>query len=148
MLLWSPEPCRYAAASMERTQYKSLVLILARDLAENLATPIFVVDAVGNLVFYNEPAEQILGRRFAETGELAAAEWGSIWVPTEPDGRPMQLQDMPIGIALQQRRPAHRPMRIQGLDGVSRLIHVSAFPLMASATEFSGAVAVFWEEPE
>lgn len=133
---------------MERTQYKSLVLILARDLAENLATPLFVVDTAGTLVFYNEPAEQILGRRFAETGELPAAEWASIWVPTEPDGTPMQLHDMPIGIALRDQRPAHRSMRITGLDGVSRLIQVSAFPLLASATEFSGAVAIFWEEPE
>ncbi|HEX9697157.1 MAG TPA: PAS domain-containing protein [Actinomycetota bacterium] len=133
---------------MERTQYKNLALILARDLAENLATPLFVVDAAGTLVFYNEPAEQILGRRFAETGELAAAEWSSLWVPTEVDGTPMQVQDMPIGIALQQRRPAHRSMRITGLDGVSRLIQVSSFPLLASPTEFSGAVAIFWEEPE
>lgn len=148
MLLWLPATGRYAARQMERTQYKSLALILARDLAENLATPIFVVDAAGTLVFYNEPAEEILGQRFAETGELAAAEWGSIWVPKEPDGTPMQMQDMPIGIALQQRRPAHRSMRIKGLDGVSRLIQVSAFPLLASATEFSGAVAIFWEEPE
>ncbi|HVL91294.1 MAG TPA: PAS domain-containing protein [Actinomycetota bacterium] len=133
---------------MERTQYKSLALILARDLAENLATPIFVVDATGALVFYNEPAEHILGQRFAETGELPAAEWASIWVPTEVDGSPMQIQDMPIGIALQNQRPAHRSMRIKGLDGVSRLIQVSAFPLLASPTEFSGAVAIFWEEPE
>lgn len=140
-------PVGQYAPGVERTQYKSLALILARDLAENLATPLFVVDATGTLVFYNEPAEPILGRRFAETGELPIAEWGSIWVPTHTDGTPMQVQEMPIGIALQERRPAHKSMRITGLDGVSRVIQVSAFPLLASQTEFSGAIAIFWEEP-
>jgi PAS domain-containing protein len=39
-------------------------MILMRQLASYLAMPIFIVDPVGNLVFYNEPAESILGRRF------------------------------------------------------------------------------------
>ena len=32
-----------------------------RELADHLATPIFVVDAAGDLLFYNEPAEKLLG---------------------------------------------------------------------------------------
>jgi len=36
---------------MERTRHKSLLLILARELATNVATPIFVVDPEGTLVF-------------------------------------------------------------------------------------------------
>jgi hypothetical protein len=44
---------------------KSLVLILARELATNLATPIYIADSVGDLVYFNEPAEQIAAGRFA-----------------------------------------------------------------------------------
>lgn len=132
---------------MDRTAYKSLALILARDLAENLATPLFVADASGTMVFYNEPAEAVLGRRFAETGELPVAEWSQIWVPRDEDGAAVTLTETPIGIALSERRPAHRRLRLTGLDGVEHLIEVSAFPLFSSATEFSGAIAVFWEEP-
>lgn len=132
---------------MERTQYKSLALILARDLAENLATPLFVADAAGNMVFFNEPAEKILGRRFSETGELPPNEWSQIWVTRDGDGNAMQLSQTPIGIALMDRRPAHGRIQIRGLDSVDRWLEVSAFPLFSSATDFSGAVAIFWEEP-
>lgn len=137
---------RYAPG-VERTAYKSLALILARDLAENLATPLFVADSSGNLVFYNEPAEAILGRPFAETGELPAAEWSMIWVPRNDQGGPVTMPETPLGIALTERRPAHGRLMITGLDGVDRKIEVSAFPLFASKSEFSGAIAIFWEEP-
>ncbi|MHB8513491.1 MAG: PAS domain-containing protein [Actinomycetota bacterium] len=131
---------------MERTEYKSLALILARDLAENLATPLFVTDSSGTLVFYNEPAERILGRRFAETGELSVNEWSTMWVPHDDQGAPLQWQQTPLGIALTERRPAHRRLLMTGFDAEKRKLEVSAFPLFASATEFSGAIAVFWEE--
>jgi hypothetical protein len=47
---------------------KSLPLILARELASNLATPMFLIDATGTLVFYNEAAELLIGKPFAELG--------------------------------------------------------------------------------
>jgi len=36
---------------------KHLVHILAREFASNLATPTLIVDAQGQLIFYNEAAE-------------------------------------------------------------------------------------------
>lgn len=58
----------------------------------------------------------------------------------------MPLESMPAGIALLERRPAHHTFRIRGLDGRSRVISVTAFPLLASATELVGVVAIFWEQ--
>jgi hypothetical protein len=125
------------------------VLILAREFASNLATPLFVVDPDGNLVYYNEPAEIVLGRRFAESGELTAQEWSTVLTPTSiEDGSPLPLTQLPLGIALTERRPAHRPVRILGLDGVARTLSVTAFPLFARKDEFVGAVAIFWEEKD
>src|ERR1041385_4479002 len=103
---------------MVQTRQKSLVLILAREFASNLATPFFVVDPDGALVFYNEPAEAVLGRRFAESGELAAGEWSTIFSPTDLDGKPLALDELPLGVALTKRCPAYRPLRITGLDGI------------------------------
>lgn len=51
---------------------KEIEVILARHLASYLAMPIFLVDPEGTLVYYNDPAEKILGLRFAETGEVSA----------------------------------------------------------------------------
>jgi PAS domain-containing protein len=49
-------------------------IILMRQLASYLAMPIMLFDPAGNLLFYNEPAEAILGRRFEEAGEIPLEE--------------------------------------------------------------------------
>lgn len=56
---------------------RELEIILTRQLASYLATPAFIVDPEGNLLFYNDPAEALLGHRFDETGEMLAREWSS-----------------------------------------------------------------------
>jgi PAS domain-containing protein len=124
---------------------KDLVLILTRELATNLATPMFVADAEGNLVFYNEPAERILGRPFAEAGEVVASEWESLFSVESIDGQPMSLEQMPSGIAFLERRAAHGALRITGLDGTKHELSVTAFPLFKRGQEFLGMVAIFWE---
>ena len=48
----------------------AIELILTRQLADCLAIPVFITDTIGNLLFYNEPAEDILGKRFEDTGEM------------------------------------------------------------------------------
>ncbi len=125
---------------------KSLVLILAREFAAQLAMPVFIADDEGRLVYFNEGAERILGRTFAEAGELTADEWVETFTTETLDGEPMPLEEMPAGIALLERRPAHGAFRITGLDGVGRAIEVTAFPLLTGADEPGGVVAIFWEQ--
>ena len=127
---------------------KHLVLILAREFASKLATPMFISDADGNLVFFNEPAGQVLGRTFSEVGELPASRWAELFETEELDGGPVQLERMPAGIALLERRPAHHRFAIRGLDGVRRVISVTAFPLLAHVDDLVGVVAIFWQEQE
>ena len=124
---------------------KPIELILARQLASYLAMPIFLVDAAGTLVFYNEPAERILGRRFDETGEMSAMEWASAFAPTDEAGRALPPEQVPLMIAHAERRPVHVRLQIRGLDQVSRRIEVTALPLIAPAERYVGAVAFFWE---
>jgi PAS domain-containing protein len=130
-----------------RTQ-RHLVLIVARELATQLVTPTFITDAEGELVFYNEPAEEILGRTFAEAGALRADEWATLFKIEDLDGSPLPLERMPAGIALLERRPTHGKLRIVALDGHRRTLSVTGIPLFASATEFVGMLALFWEEDE
>lgn len=106
-----------------------------------------IADAAGDLVYFNEPAESVLGRTYAEAGEIPASEWASLFDVEELDGTPMPLEAMPAGVALLERRPAHHTFRIRGLDHRSRVISVTAFPLLASADELVGVFAVFWEQP-
>ena len=130
------------------TEEHNLVLILARGLASSIATPILLVDTKGTAVYFNEPAEGILGRTYAEEGQMALDEWGTLFSPTEPGGNePIDPGQLPLSIAL-QGRAAHKPMAITGGDGVRREIEVTAFPLYARTDEFVGAVAIFWEKDE
>jgi hypothetical protein len=140
-------PTAYGRALSEESKQRDLILILARDLTSRLATPTFVVDAEGTLVYFNEAAEPVLGRTYAEAGELRAGEWASEWDPTDGQGRPLPLEELPLGIAFREGRAAHRAMRITGGDGVARDIEVTAFPLCAQPDVILGAIAVFWERP-
>jgi PAS domain-containing protein len=125
-----------------------LVLILARDFASRLATPVFLVDAEGSVIYFNEGAERVLGRRFMEGSGMDANEWSTVFSPTDVDGNPVELTDLPLGVAIIERHPDHRMLRIKSVDGTQRRIEVTAFPLFAHKDECLGAIAVFWEIPD
>jgi PAS domain-containing protein len=131
---------------VEGRAQKHLALILARELASQLATATFIADATGELVFYNEPAEEILGRTFAEAGPMHAEGWGAQFQLENLDGDPLPMEQMPAAVALMERRPAHGKLWMTGLDGHRRLLSVTAVPLFASPTELVGMVAIFWQD--
>ena len=132
----------------EATQQRSIVLILARDLASMLATPMLIVDAEGTLLFYNEAAGAILGRPFTEAEPVAFEDWGPAFDPRDVEGKPMALAETALGVVLTERTPAHRRLRIRNADGIERVVESTAFPLYARADEFVGAIAVFWGNRE
>jgi|ERR1051325_5965992 len=119
-------------------------VILFRQLASSLALPIFIVDPQGTLVYYNEPAETVFGRRFDETGEMDMSEWSHVFSATDDQGHPLPPETLPLAIALKNRHPAHGRLWIRGLDKVPRLIEVTALPLIGQANRFLGAAAIFW----
>jgi PAS domain-containing protein len=127
---------------------REVELILVRQLASYLALPIFLVDPAGNLIYYNEPAEVLLGRRYAETGEMPVEEWGTVFVPRDDAGEPLPPADLPLVRALTNKRPEHGRMVIDGLDGARRTLDVTALPLLGQHGRELGALAVFWEVTE
>jgi PAS domain-containing protein len=127
----------------------NLVLILARGLASSIATPMFLVDPEGTLVYFNEAAEGILGQTYAESGAMSPEEWGTAFRPEDPEtGDKVDPQSLPLTVALSEQRPAHRKLAITGMDGERRLINITALPFFARTDEFVGAVAIFWQVDE
>ena len=124
---------------------KPLPLILARELASNLATPMFLLDARGVLVFYNDAAALLIGKTFAEMGEIPAEEFGAVLQLRTPEGQPLRRRDTPAGVAFFERRPAHKVLAATGYDGIQRLVHATAFPLFGTADDMHGVVSVFWQ---
>ena len=153
----SPDPRRIQqAARRPRVQYrdsvassagapKSLPLILARELGANLATPMFLIDAEGMLVFYNEAAELLIGRPFAELGEIPSLEFGETLQLADADGTPLRRRDSPAGVAFFERRPSHQVVFITTYDGARRTVEATAYPLFGAASDMHGVLTVFWE---
>jgi PAS domain-containing protein len=129
---------------MDAVRQKQLVLILARAFVSNLATPALVADARGFLVFYNEAAEGVIGKRFPETGERPLDEWIADFEPRTAASEPLPPQRRPARIALDEQRPSHLQYVVTSADGVDREIEVTAFPLFAHTDEFVGIVSIFW----
>jgi PAS domain-containing protein len=129
---------------VEHPRQKHLVLILAREFASNLSTPTLVADERGYLVFYNEAAEAVVGRRFSETGETPLEDWLAGFEPRTLDSQPLPPERRPSQIALEERRASHVRYLVTSTDGVEREIEVTAFPLFARTDEFVGIVVIFW----
>ncbi len=105
----------------------------------------FLIDARGVLVYYNDAAALLIGRAFGEMGEIPAEEFGAVMQLRTSDDKPLRRRDTPAGIAFFERRPAHRTLAATGYDGVQRLVHATAYPLFGSTAEMHGVVSVFWE---
>ena len=120
-------------------------LILVRHLASSLSLPTFLVDGEGTLVFYNEAAEPLLGRRFDEEGAMAFDDWTATYAVRDDSGRLVGVDEIPLVRALRGRRPVHVRVDITGQDGTARTLEVSAFPLEGQGEQLLGAVALFWE---
>jgi PAS domain-containing protein len=119
-------------------------IILSRQLADCLSIPVFITDTKGNLIFYNESAEEILGTRFEETGELKVGEWSTLFKPMNEKGKSMAADDLPLVKTLKNQRPYHKVFFIESLKGVKQKISVTAYPIINRASKFLGAISIFW----
>ena len=116
-----------------------------RQLASYLAVPILIVDRNLDLLFFNESAEPILGRRFDETGEIRRGKWSHLFQPANANGVPISRDEQPIAIAIDRNEPSYRRAWFTGLDGVARVIQGLAIPLDTREAGLVGAAGIFWE---
>lgn len=125
-----------------------IVRILLRQWASHMAMPVWIANQDEELVYYNEAAEVLLGRRFDEAGQMPLRELPAMFNLTTDDGVTLRLEDFPLAVAHRERSPAHLRVRYQALDGIWRRVDVTAFPIERTGGRDLGAVAVFWEAPE
>src|SRR3954462_12746305 len=92
-------------------------LIHARNLMGSLSTPAVLVDADAQLVYYNDAAGNLLGKRFEETGPRSALEWGAEFGPFNADGEPIDVERLTTTVALRAGRPAHGRFTMRSASG-------------------------------
>jgi PAS domain-containing protein len=123
-------------------------IILSRQLADCLSIAVFITDTKGNLIFYNEPAEKILGSRFEDTGEMPVYVWSTIFKPIDENGKAMSSEELPLVITIKQCIPCHKTFWIESLKGKREKISVTSYPIIGRSNKFLGAIAMFWEDKE
>ena len=126
---------------------KPLELILARNLLSSISTPAFLVGEEGTLLFFNEAAGALIGRRFEETGTMRAAEWTSQFGPFDDSDHAIPYDEVPLTKKLRQGRPSHGTFRIATAGGNHQDIHASAIPIVGPEGQ-SGAIVIFWPVEE
>lgn len=120
-----------------------LALILARNLAENVLLAAFLLDTKGTLVFFNEPAGDLIGSPFEEIGPLEQRDWAARFGPFEDNGEPAALDSLPLAMTVREGRPSQGRFHVRNASDDTLDVDVSALPLLA-ADGFHGALVLFW----
>lgn len=124
---------------------QQIEIILSRQMADSLSIPVFIVDTKGNLLFYNEPAEELLGLRFEETGYMPVEEWSVIFKPQDENGKLLPQEALPLVQTLKHKIPSHGQFWVNNLKGEMHKISVTSYPIIGRPKRFIGAVALFWK---
>ena len=132
---------------MDPSPQRPLELILARNLLSSLSTPAFLASAKNDIIFYNEAAGTLLGRRFEESGPMSAEDWLTAFGPLGESGEPIPIERQPLARALRANRAAHAHHRIRSAGGALREVEVSGMPIIG-AGGFQGAMIFFWPAGE
>jgi PAS domain-containing protein len=128
---------------VDTSPQRPLELILARNLLSSLSTPALLANRANDIIFYNEAAGALLGRRFEERGTMSAEEWLNDFGPLDERDEPIPPEQQPIVIALRANRAAHARHRIRSLGGAVQVVEVSGIPVIG-ASGFHGAMVFFW----
>jgi PAS domain-containing protein len=95
-------------------------LILVRHLASRLAEPIFVIASAGEMIYFNGPAEAVLGRRYEEISGSCRSPSGPRQSPRRRLGALSPQRGSRWWVALRQSIPAHGRLEIVSGDGRGR----------------------------
>ena len=127
---------------------KAVELILLRQFLSRLPLPATLVDAEGVVVYVNAATERMLGMDLESMGEVRLDQLKGLLDPRRSDESPMDAGQMPLSMALHERRPQQYRMIIHDVAGVPRRIVTTAVPLDGQGGTLLGAMNFFWEEDD
>jgi PAS domain-containing protein len=123
-------------------------IILLQQWASMMNVPIWIADATGDLVYFNEPTAELIGVSFEEAGEMPAADLSERFVLRDLDGSPLPELDRPLVIALQKQEPAQRLIRMRSDDGTWKVLADTAIPIVGEGNRHLGAMVLLWATDE
>jgi PAS domain S-box-containing protein len=104
-------------------------LVLSRALVNALPAPIYMTEAVGRIILYNEAAAAMWGCR----PEIGKSQWCGSWKLYWPDGTPLPHDECPMAVTLKTGRP------VRGVEAVAERPDGTRVPFMPYPTPLHDA---------
>ena len=123
-------------------------LILLRQVAARLGTPVSLFDMQGRLIYLNPAAEVLFGVEFACIGKLSLEEALAIAQPTDVHGAPMTPETVPVGRAVGEGRPELGTVVIRDPHDRIHQLGTTTIPVQGQGGAVFGAMSLFWELEE
>jgi len=120
----------------------SIELILAKQWAGLLASPVLLLDGDGTLLYYNEPAEILLGRSFGVTGPMVRGEWSATFHFEDLEGRDLDPDDTPLGASLDGGQADQVSLYVRGIAGARTKIRLTTVPIQGAGDQRHGVLAL------
>jgi PAS domain-containing protein len=124
---------------------RPIELILLRELARRLSTPVTLYNANWRLVYLNPAAEALFALDYEELGEITLAEAMAIMRPTDINGAPITAEHMPVGIALRQQQAQQANIWVHDAGGVAHRVAITSIPLRGQGGGALGAMSILWK---
>jgi PAS domain-containing protein len=125
-----------------KNQGRPLELILARNLVSLVSLAAVLVDIDGQIVFYNDAAAELVGRRFEDIGTMSREERSARYGPVDEQGAALAADELPLAVAVRDGRPAYARFRVRAERGLVE-VEAGALPLLGPAG-YHGAMVFFW----
>lgn len=125
-------------------EQKDTAIIVTEQLTTHLAVPSMIINSEGKLIFYNEPAEVILGYRFADIGEMPLEKWANMILLIDEKDTLLTSEAVPLTCVLMERRPFFRSSRLRTLTRLLPRTDIIAFPLVGQGEKYLGTVILLW----
>ena len=91
-----------------------------------------------------QAAERLTGRPFIEGAGMTAGEWMAASHPRDDAGELIAFENLPLGITMLKREPAHGVVTFTSQDGAPLRIENATFPLFAHTEDYVGTFAIVW----
>jgi len=88
-------------------------------LLDTLPVPVYVTDADGCIVYYNDAAAELWGRR----PQIGSVKWNGAWKLFSPDGTPLQHDEGPLAQTLRTGEPVRGATAIAERPDGTRVIY-------------------------
>jgi len=124
---------------------RPIELILLRELARRLATPVTLYDAHGRLAYLNRAAEALFGLNFEELGEISLEEAVALIRPTDANGVPLRAEQMPTGVVPRKPQAPQANLWVHDQNGRAQRVATTSISLRGQGGGALGAMSIWWK---